>query len=136
MTFLSAPATGLADQYSAVACATRSTFPKVNSSAMMARHPSVPNLMLIICVSYTPICPSRANTRVATVEQLLWRGATEKCASGRTEMARSRSFNLGHYGTFTARGDNRTLPSGAVSKAEPLAEPVLTRAGYLRRARM
>src|SRR5438034_3143861 len=39
------PVIGFAFQQSAVACATRSTFVKVKSSAMTARQPSVPNLI-------------------------------------------------------------------------------------------
>src|SRR5215510_944996 len=48
MTRFSVPGTGSAFQQAAVACATRSTLAKVKPSAMMARQPSVPNLMSVM----------------------------------------------------------------------------------------
>src|SRR5215467_6347930 len=47
ITFFSVSGAGFLLQYSAVAWLTRSTLSKVNSSAMTALQPSVPNLMLI-----------------------------------------------------------------------------------------
>src|SRR5208283_3267369 len=47
MTALRAPGGGCSFQRSAVAWAARATLAKVKSSAMTARNPSVPNLMLI-----------------------------------------------------------------------------------------
>src|ERR1017187_4154561 len=54
---------------------------------MIARQPSVPNFMLIICGNITLTPPLGASTRATTVEQLHGGGATQKSTNLRRARA-------------------------------------------------